>query len=305
MKKVIAIVMTCMLLTAISAGAVIASAQTREVKATENVVYLVPGSYVDYLTKTKHDNTVGSGAKKLTEEECGEINTPNAYLCELAAGENLPAPVTEREGYTFNGWWTIKQATVTYYTTVPDLKGVTYLYADWRVDLSQPKDPIIPSDGQEVQYEHYMQITRAATGEVVKIPLFVSGTDVPNAVQAGYGGPVQFYNEWFQLSEGDDVEFYISRVYGNLPVLSPQNVVGKRKITLESSGVSSTASNLKCLVKGEIPDYSFSGDYSVATTGEPALRCIRPGTNTYRIYVKFYDYGGTMTIYMEKLKSVD
>ncbi len=269
----------------------IALAETSETTSTK--IYLVPGE----------NNAVGTGATKLTEEQCAEIFTPNAYLCEVNAGEKLPTATTEREGYTFNGWWGIEDATVTYYDTVPKVSKTTFLYADFRTALSQPRDPIVPDENEEQEYEHYMEVTRAATGEKEHIPLFVSGTDVPNAVQAGYGGPVQFYNEWFQMSEGDDVQFFISRVYGNLPVIAPQGVAGKRKITLENSGTSSTASNIKCLVKGEIPENAFSGDYSVATNGEPQLRCVREGENNYRIYIKFYDNGGTMTIYMEKLNN--
>ncbi len=277
-----------------TAGSV-AIAETSENGAARDAakIYLVPGEYA----------AVETGATKLTEEQCAEIFTPNAYLCEVAAGEKLPAATTEREGYTFNGWWGIENATVTYYETVPSAAKTTFLYADFRTALSQPRDPIVPEEGAVQEYAHYMEVTRAATGEKERIPLFVSGTDVPNAEQAGYGGPVQFYNEWFQMSEGDDVQFFISRVYGNLPVVAPQGVAGKRKITLENSGTSSTSSNIKCLVKGEIPENAFSGDYSVATNGEPALRCVRAGENNYRIYIKFYDNGGTMTIYMEKLKN--
>ncbi len=293
MKKSIRII-TMGLAAALTLGMTAGSMATAETSETDTAkLYLVPGEYA----------AVETGATKLTDEQCKEIFTPNAYLCEAGAGEKLPVATTEREGYTFNGWWGIEDATVTYYETVPSIEKTTFLYADFRTALSQPRDPIVPDEGAVQEYEHYMEITRAVTGEKERIPLFVSGTDVPNAEQAGYGGPVQFYNEWFQMSEGDDVQFFISRVYGNLPVLAPQGVVGKRKITLENSGTSSTSSNIKCLVKGEIPENAFSGDYSIATNGEPALRCVREGENNYRIYIKFYDNGGTMTIYMEKLKN--
>ncbi len=298
MKKFLTVAVSAVLAFGCIAGAGYSESRAEAAgSAEEHAVYLVPGSYTDQKTGQTVYNTV-DGATKLTDEESEAISTPNVYRFD---GEALPDPVTTREGVAFNGWWTIEDAEIVYHETAPETDKTVYLYADWRAELSQPKDPIIPDEGEEVAYAHYMEITRALTGKKEKVQLFVSGTDVPNAVQAGYGGPVQFYNEWFELSEGDDVRFYISRVYGNLPALAPQGVAGTRKITLENSGTSSTASNLKCLVKGEIPENAFSGDYSVATNGEPAARCVRAGTNHFRIYIKFYDNGGTMTIYMEKL----
>ena len=273
----------------------------------EAKIYLVPGSYIaDGETAY---NTVPTGATKLDAAGCDAVNTANAYLCTVAAGGELPAAATEREDYSFNGWWGIEDATVTYYDKVPDAKRDMFLYADFRAELSQRKDPIIPDGDGEREYAHYMEIKRAATGKTVRIPLYVSGTDVPNAVQAGYGGPVQFYNEWFLLTEGDEIKYYISNVYGKTPTLSPQNVVGTRKVTLEISGAGnpdrSTPQSIKMLVNGEIPDFAFPGDYSNPLYGEPTARCIRKGSNYFRIYIKFYDNGGTMTIYMERMASAD
>ena len=49
--------------------------------------------------------------------------------------------------YSFNGWWAIVDATVTYFDVVPDVTESIYLYADWRADLSQRKDPVKPEEG--------------------------------------------------------------------------------------------------------------------------------------------------------------
>ncbi len=253
-------------------------------------IYLVPGEYA----------AVETGATKLTEEQCAEIFTPNAYLCEVAAGEKLPTATTEREGYTFNGWWGIEDATVTYYETVPSVTETTFLYADFRTALSQPRDPIVPDEGAVQEYEHYMEVTRAATGEKERVPLLVSGTDVSNAEQAGYGRPVQFYNEWFILQPGDELRIYVSNVYGSEAALAPQMRNTQRKVTLEAGTTNSTGNWLKCGTDSDDPN--FSGDYALSVHGEPRMNYVGKRATEehhFRIYIKFYDNGGTMTVYME------
>ena len=313
MKKFITIALSALFVFGMAATGVTLNAKataesTPAAQAEIATVYLVPGNYKDVNGDTVY-NTLTSGATKLTDDESAAIHTPNAYKCTLSAGDELPEPATTKTGVTFNGWWTIEDANVVYHETLPVANETLFLYADWRAELSQPSKPIIPDESVEQEYPHYMEVKRAATGRTEKIQLFVSGTDVPNAVQAGYGGPVQFYNEWFQLSEGDEIKFYVSNVFGKLPTLAPQNVANTRKITLEISGAGnpdkSTPSSIKCLINGEIPDWAFSGDYSSPLNGEPMVRCVRKDTNNFRVYIKFYDNGGTMTIYMERLSSAN
>lgn len=273
-------------------------------------LYLVAGGYNDPVSGERAQYAVsGDSVVKLTDEQCAAIHSENAYVFGGKAGDALPAPDTERDGFAFNGWWGIEDATVTYYKTAPALTEDTYLYADYRAELSQHREPVAPGDDVAQEYPHYMEVTRAATGKTEKIQLFVSGTDVPNAVQAGYGGPVQFYNEWFQLSEGDDIKFYVSNVYGRQPTLAPQKRSNAQKITLEISGAGNTDKNtsatLKCLINGEMPQIPFAGDYGSSEYGDPMVRCVRKGTNNYRVYIKFYDDGGTMTIYMERMSAVE
>ncbi len=290
MKKSIRII-TMGLAAALTLGMTAGNVAIAETSETDTAkLYLVPGEYA----------AVETGATKLTDEQCKEIFTPNAYLCEVGAGEKLPVATTEREGYTFNGWWGIEDATVTYYETVPSIEKTTFLYADFRTALSQPRDPIVPDEGAVQEYEHYMEITRAVTGEKERIPLFVSGTDVPNAEQAGYGGPVQFYNEWFLLQPGDEMRVYVSNVYGSEAALAPQMRNTQRKVTLEAGTTNSTGNWLKCGTDSDDPE--FSGDYALSIHGEPRMNYVGKRATEehhFRIYIKFYDNGGTMTVYME------
>jgi len=259
-------------------------------------VYLVAGTYLS--NGETQFNTVADGVKKLSADECAAISADNAYLCELEVGAPLPKAATERDGYTFNGWWGIEDATVVYYETVPDASADMYLYADFRAALSQPMKPVTPADGAEEKLDHYILVNRAATGDTLEIPLFVSGTDVPNAVQAGYGGPVQFYNEWFELQPGDELMFYVSHVYGSEPTLAPQ-FKSYRKITLEGNMINQTSKYLKCETDTEDPN--FSGDYAQSIHGEPRCAYKSSEAHHFRIYIKFYDDGGTMTVYMENM----
>ncbi len=288
--RILTIGLAATLTLGMAAGSV-AIAETADGDAPQDAakIYLVPGEYAAV-----------TGATKLTDEQCKEIFTPNAYLCEVAAGEKLPVATTEREGYTFNGWWGIEDATVTYYETVPSANKTTFLYADFRTALSQPRDPIVPDENEKQEYAHYMEVTRAVTGEKERIPLFVSGTDVSDAVQAGYGGPVQFYNEWFMLQPGDEMRIYVSNVYGSEAALAPQMRNTQRKVTLEAGTTNSTGNWLECGTDSDDPQ--FSGDYALSAHGEPRMNYVGKRATEehhFRIYIKFYDNGGTMTVYME------
>ena len=156
MKKILALILVNVLALC-GTGAMTASATTvdnaapqpvAEITAEQPSLYLVPGTYT--LDGQKVSNTVsGSGVKQLTAAECEDIFTENAYLCTAQKGASLPIPSSTRKdkngnAYSFNGWWTIVDATVTYFDKVPQISETTYLYADWRADLSQRMDPIIP-----------------------------------------------------------------------------------------------------------------------------------------------------------------
>lgn len=305
MKKLVTFALSALLLlgmaiTGITLNARATTAESNLAAHAETAtVYLVPGSYVNANRETIC-NTLASGSVKLTDEESAAIHMPNAYKCTLSVGDALPVPTTTKTGVTFNGWWAIEDAEITYHDTLPEVTETVYLFADWRADLSQPSKPIIPDENAEQNYPHYMEITRAATGKKEKIQLFVSGTDVPNAEKAGYGGPVQFYNEWFLLQPGDVMRIYISNLYGKEATLAPQLRSSQRKVTFEANLTNSTGNWLKQETDSDTPN--FTGDYVNSANGEP--RSSYTGVKAtvehhFRIYIKFYDGGGTMTVYME------
>ena len=188
MKKILTFVLISALLLGGSATAVSlkASAESSPAEQSEAVaekqhkLYLVPGTYT--AEGVKVENAVSDGASKLTAEECAAIMTENAYLCSLSAGDALPVPTsgrTDKNGvaYRFNGWWSIVDATVTYFDKMPELSETLFLYADWRAELSQRKDPVIPDESTAAIPANYMSIKRAATGKEEIITLRISGTD--------------------------------------------------------------------------------------------------------------------------------
>ena len=299
MKKVFALVLIVLLLC--SSGAVFAVALSADDTAApqadnaQGKLYLVPGTYV--LGGNKVLNTVSSGAQKLTQEQCDEIFTDNAYLCTLSQGASLPKPASERKdkegnAYSFNGWWAIVDATVTYFDKVPAVNGTMFLYAAWRADLSQNKAPVIPDENAPITAAHYMKIKRAATGETETFILRVSGTDMSSAEQLGYGSPVQLYNEWFLLNQGDVITVYTTGLDNSseTPVIVPLLISGNREVNLEAAGDGSndTANYLSA----KVPQNIYQN---------PSLTCIAETSRHYRIYIKFYDKGSNMAVYMEPM----
>ena len=288
MKKFISIFLISMLLLC-STGLTVALAATSSsndssVLAEQGPLYLVPGD----------SGAISSGARKLTQAECDEIFTSNAYLCTLSAGAALPKPTTtktDKDGhpYTFNGWWSIVDATITYFDAVPEVSEPMFLYADWRADLSQRQDPAKPN-GSVATVAHYMEIKRAATGETETLVLRVGGTDMQSAETLGYDGPVQLYNDWFELSKGDVITVYTRGLGVDKNKVQAAPVKGNldRTITLESSG----------------DGLNVTADFLKSTVPSSALRaatltCIAEETHHYRIYIKFYMGGSNMAVYME------
>lgn len=294
MKRFLALALSGMLMIGGSVTAVAASATTERPAATaaeeQNNLYLVPGTYV--ADGVKVENAVSSGATKLGADECADILTENAYLCTLSAGETLPVPSSERVDkngvpYQFNGWWSIVEATVTYFDKVPELSETTYLYADWRADLSQRKDPVTPDESTAVQPLHYMSVKRAATGEEEILTLRVSGTNIPNVDTLGYDRAVQLYNGWFELNPGDVITVYSAGLGGSdEPQAAPLDLSG-RGITLENdeTGSNVTASYLTASITG-VPTLTY----------RKSLK-----KRHFRIYVKFQSAGAKMLVYMEPM----
>ena len=284
MKKITALMLTGLF--AFAGAAMFSSCKNSD----KISLYFVPGTYMEDGVKT--ENTVPSGAEALTQKQCKKIKSENVYRCTLAEGEALPVPVSSRkdaEGnpYTFNGWWTIVDATVTYFETVPELTETIYLYADWRADLSQPQDPVEPDDSVTVQPKYYMSVLRAETQETESVPLRVWGTDVTNAETLGYGAPVQLHNDWFVLNPGDEVSVYTAGLLGSEEAqLAPVSASGgSTTITLENSDA----------------EGNDTKDYLEKSSDTALLYKKTLSARHFRIYIKFYDKGATMTVYMQPM----
>lgn len=290
MKKILALTLTGVI--ALAGAATFAACTTETLPPQENL-YFVPGTYVSNGEKV--ENAISSGATKLSEEVCASMNTENLYRCALGAGEALPVPTSERvdkDGvpYTFNGWWTIVNATVTYYDKVPAVTSTTFLYADWRADLSQRKDPIIPDAGVEVEPNHYMSVVRAASGETEKITLRKAFTNMMNAETLGYLYPVELVAEGFELYPGDVITVYTTGLKDSeeaviSPILDSNR---KRSINLEAKGDGSN----------DTADYLQAADLSSYAT-KPTVTCIAEDVGYYNIYIKYYSGGSIMAVYME------
>lgn len=298
MKKILALTLTSLIalggtgivVSATTAGNTAPLSGTEAVEAAQNNLYLVPGTYISNGVKV--ENTLPSGAQKLSKEQCEEIFTDNAYICTLSTGEALPTPASTRKdkegnAYSFNGWWSIVDATVTYFDKVPTLSETTYLYADWRADLSQRMDPVEPDPEVVVEPNHYMEITHT-DGTKDKITLRQSSTDVSSALHLGYGHPVQLSTQ-FTLNPGDIIKIYTTGLNDSeKPDVAPLLGAGNSsEIQLESNG---TGTNR-------------TADYLLADEGskrrEPSLTYIAEQTGTYNIYIKFFGDGSTMAVYME------
>ena len=299
MKKILALALTGLIVLSGSGMAVAATAASealptagKETAAVEQSnLYLVPGTYMSEGAKV--ENSISAGAQKLTKEQCDVIFTENAYLCTLSAGETLPVPTSERvdksgEKYAFNGWWAIVDATVTYFDKVPEISEKTFLYADWRADLSQRKDPVAPEPGVEVEPNHYLMIKRAETGETEKIILRKSGTDVSSAMDLGYGYAVQLLNQ-ITLNAGDVITVYTTGLdkTAEEPLLAPIGSHQNREIQLESNG---TGTN-------RTADF-LTADKGSARRG-PSITVNDGVSGKFNIYIKFFGGGSTMAVYME------
>lgn len=254
-------------------------------------MYLVPGYYYDDTSGEKQYNTV-TGATKLTEEQEAAIFTENVYLAG-ESGEVLPDPQSEREDWSFHGWWYTVDAEIVYTETVPDAGTEdVFLYADWRNDFSLPSEPVPPPAGDEEEtMRNYMRITHS-DGDVEYIELFESVPDALNAYKK-----VQFYNEYFLFSPGDVVEFWVSGIYpGEGATRAPQTVVGSFSIKLESTDYSNTLAYLE-----RVDPETGNPMYINEPTDGAFFRYHDEQAKVFRIYMRFHDGGGNLNVYLEHL----
>lgn len=289
MKKMIALF--TMLALSVSTFSFMLGASAAD-NATESAeVYLVPGYYYDDTSGEKQYNTV-TGATKLTEEQEAAIFTENVYLAG-ESGEVLPDPQSEREDWSFHGWWYTVDAEIVYTETVPDAGTEdVFLYADWRNDFSLPSEPVPPPAGDEEEtMRNYMRITHS-DGDVEYIELFESVPDALNAYKK-----VQFYNEYFLFSPGDVVEFWVSGIYpGEGATRAPQTVVGSFSIKLESTDYSNTLDYLE-----RVDPETGNPMYINEPSDGAFFRYHDEQAKVFRIYMRFHDGGGNLNVYLEHL----
>ncbi|MDE7379812.1 MAG: hypothetical protein K2N14_02050 [Clostridia bacterium] len=295
MKKILVVALSSLL--AISGAAAFSGCKPQEKKPAQDNLYFVPGTY--FSDGVKVENGLPSGAEKLSAEACAEMNTENVYKCKLPAGANLPVPTSERKDkddnlYSFNGWWTIVNATVTYYKTVPAVTETTYLYADWRADLSQRKDPIIPDNWVETEPDHYLLVNHKDAAEPEKMAMRFKFTDMPTAETLGYFGPVELYIQGMQLLPGDKFTVYSTGLSdAETAIECPYDKKGgDRSILLEASG--DKDNDTKDYLSAKSTLYSQYDDATISYTGEKAAY--------YNIYIKFYSGGSVMSIYLEPME---
>lgn len=160
MKKMIALF--TMLALSVSTFSFMLGASAADNAAESAEVYLVPGYYYDDTSGEKQYNTV-TGATKLTEEQEAAIFTENVYLAG-ESGEVLPDPQSEREDWSFHGWWYTVDAEIVYTETVPDAGTEdVFLYADWRNDFSLPSEPVPRRQGMRKKQCATICASRTAT----------------------------------------------------------------------------------------------------------------------------------------------
>lgn len=297
MKKILSLAMA-VTLTAVAAGSVGAvafavgtpAAQAEETAA----VYLVPGE--------------GHALTGLEKADAASLNMEGDVYKAGAVGSTLPTPTTEQtdaEGnaFVFQGWWYIVDATVTYTETVPEVTETTYLYADFRAALSQHRDPEPPAEAESVALGDHIHIEHTDTGEVEDIPLRVSGTDFSTAEQAGHGHAVQWFNEYFELRPGDHVQFWMTGVQAKTPQCAPITTwdpsgFNKAGYEFATSGQNKTGDWL--YPYNYNPERGPGGSNAFQYVKEPTFEYIGKEAHYFRIYLKIFDGGGWLNIYLEK-----
>lgn len=248
MKKLFSIAVAAMMAAGMTlplATAAQAATDTQPTAEPESAkVYLLPGSYLKDGVRVQ--NTVANGTELPTAEKDVLHLEGNVYEAGTI-GDSLPLAVTtqtDKEGnaYTFNGWWYILDATVTYTDVVPEVTETTYLYADFRADLSQRRDPVAPAPQEEKELGNFIRILHE-DGTQDDIKLNLSATDQAENAMPLDGGtvPVQFGHDWLEFKKGDKFQIWVSGYFGSEePLIMPHSISDRYPIyvnaALESGG---------------------------------------------------------------------
>ncbi|MCI8458217.1 MAG: hypothetical protein HFE46_00905 [Clostridia bacterium] len=299
MKKILSLILVS-LLAVCSLGVITATAATTQSSPAplaaeeQGKLYLVPGTYVEGGQTV--ENEVPTGATKLSAAECEAIFTQNAYLCTVERGAKLPVPISTRkdkEGnpYCFNGWWTIKNATVTYYKSMPKVTEPTFFYADWRADLSQHKDPIIPDGVVAAEPNHYLEL-KHADGTTENVKLIRGFTNISSAENLGYQFAAELKVEGLELKPGDSFVVYTTGLKeSDKAEKSPIGGSNKQwSIDLEASTEK----------ENDTKDF-LSAPESAYYLAEPRIEYIGEEAGQYNLYIKYFSGGSIMAVYMEPM----
>ena len=172
---------------------------------------------------------------------------------------------------------------------MPEISETTFLYADWRADLSQRMDPVEPDPGVYVEPNHYMLINPGTENEQ-KITLRHKGSEMSTALDLGYGYAVELYTMQLSLKAGDKIEIYTTGLIKDkeepdlAPILGESN---KREVYLDFNAE-----------KG-----NYTSDYLDKTDGtkrsKPTITVKEGVDEKFNVYIKFFGDGSLMWIYLE------
>ncbi|WP_438847269.1 hypothetical protein [Anaerocaecibacter muris] len=202
------------------------------------------------------ENTVSSGATKLTEAQEGEYFVSNAYFATVAAGEDLPAAETTRAKTTFVGWTYAKDGVVETVEKMPASLGEDlYLYAQWQTEgggavidpTPEPEPEPEPQPGKD-------------TG------LVVNGTLHKLVVNAGNTTTTEYWlgaDATVKLTKGDVVTLQVNGT-------KISAFIDPSSIGVDKSNTSTAQSSFKVTTTGAFSLYlraNKDGTYTVEFTG--------------------------------------
>lgn len=176
--------------------------------AAAHKVILSPGWYVSGGIQT---NNAVDGTD-VTEADGDTYFVDNAYVCNLAAGEDLPEATTTRDGMTFVGWRYASEGEIITVAKMPDvtkLESDLYLYAEWAtsgdIDPDDPDNPDIPDTGNKIM---------SIGGSLADVEFTKKTSGMP-ANQEG-----EYFAENVSLTQGNVLSFKINGANVNLEVES-------------------------------------------------------------------------------------
>ena len=129
-------------------------------------------------------------------------------------------------------------------------------------------------------------------GTVDYLPLLVSGTDQNGKSEMGYGTPVQFFNEYFELRHNDRIKVYLTNISeeggDEQPAAYPKRSTSGFVVTFESNGnKTNVTANYLC---DDIATSNKDDAYTMAYHHSETM--------TFRVYIKV-ETSGKLDVYLE------